>query len=225
MENEKKPVKSVTVKYEPKEPQKKTFGRSLKKFFKVFFGTLLVLALIAGGIIGGMHLQKSRDEAKAADEAPVITNYSISQKVVELKQLTTAQLTYHGLVEFEEGKVRFINEKAFLMTYTGKVTAGVDFSKAKITESEKQITIELPDAEIFTTGIDPNTIQFYDTKKALFNKSDKEDTVEAEKEAKADMEASMDKKELLDTAKAQAKTMVLEMFTPVVGEDVKLVVV
>ena len=223
MDNEnKKPVKSVTVKYEPK---KKGFGEAFKKFLKAFCAIILACMLLAGGIIGGIMWQRNHQETKVEEKAPILKNVSISQKVVELKQLTTAQLTYHGLVEYEEGSVRFINEKAFLMTYTGKVTAGVDFSKAKITESETQITVELPEAEIFTQAIDPNSIQYYDTKKAIFNKSDRDDSTAAQKEAYENMDASMDKKELLTTAKAQAKAMVLEMFTPVVGENVKLVVV
>ena len=201
------------------------FGEAFKKFLKVLFAIALACLLLAGGIIGGIMWQRNHQESKAEEEAPVIKNVSISQKVVDLEQLTTAQLTYHGLVEYEEGSVRFINEKAFLMTYTGKVTAGVDFSKAKITESDSQITIKLPEAEIFTKSIDPNSIQYYDTKKAIFNKSDRDDSTAAQKEAYDNMDASMDKKELLDSAKSQAKAMVLEMFTPVVGENVKLVVI
>ncbi len=221
MEPEKKPVKSVTVKYEPK---KKSFGETLKKILKVFCGLLLAGLLIVGGIFGGINYQRNKQEAKVAEEAPVIKNTAIAQKIVELKQLTTAQLTYRGLIEYKEGKVRVINKNEFLMTYTAKVTAGIDFSKANVIESDDEVIIELPKAKVLTQSIDPDSIEFYDIKKAFFNPPSREDALTAQEEAYADLDASLDKKELLETANAQAKVMVTEMFTPLLDEDVKLTV-
>lgn len=187
---------------------------------KVIIALILIIALIVGGIVGGIAIQQHREE----EVAERVDNVSISQKVVGLSQLTTAQLTYHGLVEFSEGKVRFINKKEFLMTYTAKVTAGIDFSQAEVTESINKVTIKLPAAKIQTVSIDPNSIQFYDLKKALFNQASKEDAVEAQKEADADVRSSMDKKELLETATEQAKSMITEMVTPFLADGMTLII-
>ncbi|MBP3882714.1 MAG: DUF4230 domain-containing protein [Lachnospiraceae bacterium] len=181
---------------------------------------VLVIALLGAALLGGMALQKHR-EVEAMEK---IDNTSITQKVVGLKQLTTAQLTYHGLVEFEEGKIRFINQKEFLMTYTAKVTAGVDFSQAEVKESDNQVTVKLPAAKIQTITIDPDSIEFYDIKKALFNRASKEDAIEAEKIADEDIRASMDKKELLNTATIQAREMVKEIMTPALANGMTLVI-
>ena len=204
MDNEKKPVKSVTVKYEPK---KKGFGAALKKILKILVAIILAGLLLAGGLFAGMSYQQKKIEEKTAEEAPVIKNTPISQKVVELKQLTTAQLTYQGLVEYEEGKVPFYNKNVFLMTYTAKATAGIDFSKAKITEKDNLILIELPKAEVLTTQIDLDSIKYYDIKRAKINPPSREDSLAAQKDAYEDLDASMDKKELLESATAQAKVM------------------
>lgn len=181
---------------------------------------VLVIALLGAALLGGMALQKHR-EVEAMEK---IDNTSITQKVVGLKNLTTAQLTYHGLVEYEEGKIRFINQKEFLMTYTAKVTAGVDFSQAEVKESGNQVTVKLPAAKIQTITIDPDSIEFYDIKKALFNRASKEDAIEAEKIADEDIRASMDKKELLNTATIQAREMVKEIMTPALADGMTLVI-
>lgn len=222
MDNEnKKAVKSVTVKYEPK---KKGFGAALKKFFKILAAILLAGLLIVGGLFAGMSFQKNKDEAKVAETAPVIQNTPISQKVVALKELTTAQLTYRGLVEYEEGKVPIINKNVFLMTYTARVTAGVDFSKAIITEKDEVIIIELPTAKVLTKQIDLESIEYHDVKKAKFNPPSREDAIAAQKDAYEDLDISMDKKELLDTANAQAKVMLKEMLEPFLADGVELIV-
>lgn len=191
-----------------------------KTITKALIALVLVLVLLVGGIIGGMAIQSHRE--KEAMER--IDNTSISQKVVGLNELTTAQLTYHGLVEFTEGNVRFINKKEFLMTYTAKVTAGVDFSKAEINESGKKITVKLPAARIQTITVDPDSIEFYDTKKALFNHASKEDAIEAQKEADEDIRMSMDKQELLNTATAQARQMVTDMLEAVVADGTTIII-
>ena len=187
---------------------------------KAIITLLLLIAILGGAIIGGMAIQKHR-ETEAMEK---INNTSVSQKVVGLKNLTTAQLTYHGLVEFEEGKVRFINKKEFLMIYTAKVTAGVDFSQAVIEETGKQVTVKLPPAKIQTITIDPDSIEFYDIKKALFNRASKEDAIEAEKIADEDIRSSMDKQELLNTANEQARAMVKEIMSPALADGMTLVI-
>lgn len=187
---------------------------------KVIVVLILIIAILAAALIGGMAIQKNR-EVEAMEK---IDNTSISQKVVGLKELTTAQLTYHGLVEYEEGKIRFINQKEFLMTYTAKVTAGVDFSKAEITEDGKQITVKLPQATIQAISIDQDSIEFYDLKRAIFNHASKEDAIEAEKIADEDIRASMDKQELLKTANDQARAMVKEMLTSTLADGATLVI-
>ena len=187
---------------------------------KTIIVLVLVIALLGAALLGGMAIQKHR-EVEAMEK---IDNTSISQKVVGLKQMTTAQLTYHGLVEYEEGKIRFINQKEFLMTYTAKVTAGVDFSQAEVKESGNQITVKLPAAKIQTITIDPDSIEFYDIKKALFNRVSKEDAIEAEKIADEDIRASMDKKELLNTATIQAREMVKEIMNPALADGMTLVI-
>ena len=191
-----------------------------KTLTKALISLVLVLVLLAGGIIGGMAIQSHRE--KVAMEK--IDNTSVSQKVVGLNELTTAQLTYHGLVEFSEGSVRFINKKEFLMVYTAKVTAGVDFSKAEIKESGNKITVKLPPARIQTITVDPDSIEFYDTKKAIFNHADKEDAIEAQKEADEDIRMSMDKQELLNTANAQAKKMLTDMLEAVVADGTTIII-
>ena len=110
------------------------------------------------------------------------------------------------------------------MTYTAKVTAGVDFSQAEVKESDNQVTVKLPAAKIQTITIDPDSIEFSDIKKALFNRASKEDAIEAEKIADEDIRASMDKKELLNTATIQAREMVKEIMTPALANGMTLVI-
>ena len=105
------------------------------------------------------------------------------------------------------------------MIYDARIKAGIDLSRAQTEVSGNTITITLPPAEIQDITIDPDSLEFYDEKIALFNPDNKEDTVTALQYAKEDAEKNAAQKELLETAEAQAKLAIQKLLTPLIENN------
>ena len=74
-----------------------------------------------------------------------------------------------------------------------------------------KVSVTLPKAEIQDITIDPDSLEFYDEKFALFNFQDRQDTVEALQYAKEDVTKQAEKTDLLTTAEERAKTVITEL--------------
>ena len=143
---------------------------------------------------------------------------TVAEQLERSQELATAKLSYRGLVRYEEGEIDLINKKAFTMVYDATVTAGVDLSKAKVSVSGRDVSVELPSAEVQGIEIDPDSLQFYDEKFALFNWQNRTDTAKALQVAQDDAEAKVDESKLVKTAADQAKETVETMLAPFTGE-------
>ncbi len=149
---------------------------------------------------------------------PEITGSFISDKLEVVSELTTAKLTYNGLVYYSDGSIPLLTQKSFTMTYRAQVRAGVDLSQAeiKITDSELQLT--LPAVEIQETVIDSDSIQFFDEKAAILNWGKKTDVLDGMSVAKEDVEKNVDFDSLKSEAKTQTKKLLTGLFSGIIGE-------
>ena len=184
-----------------------------------------VMILITGKVFGGVETQKKSLTTGAAEalgelvhSEPVISVKAYDMKLRALGELTTGELTYDGLVEFEEGKIPLITKHSFLMTYSSTVRAGIDFSEVRIRESGDTWVVTVPHAQIQTITIDPNSLSFYDNKKALIMGDEKEDTREALIAAEANVKEMADLDKLVRLADEQVECMVYQVLGDVSGQ-------
>ena len=141
-----------------------------------------------------------------------------AKKLEKLGELSTAQMTYTGLYTVTEGKIPFLTQKGFSMVYTAQVRAGIDVSKMEIQVTEKQVTVTLPPAEIQMLKVDPDSIQFYDEKHALFNWDKKTDVTSAIAIAESDTREKADTDGLLEQASQRAAYIVEGLLEGAVGD-------
>ena len=72
--------------------------------------TIIIVAALFGLIfVIGKMIEESRK--------PDITNTYISSKLETVSNLTTAELTYNGLIHYEEGDIPILTKKSFSMVY------------------------------------------------------------------------------------------------------------
>lgn len=151
-----------------------------------------------------------------------LPDIEVSLIVGELKsaaELTTAEISYTGVLHHEDGK--FLAKKAFFMIYRADVRAGIDFDKfneEKIAITDTTVSITLPKVEIFETNIHEDKLQMIDEKKSIFNPETKEDVQKALIEAKADLDMNLDTKALLTKATEEAKAFIEIFLRPYIGE-------
>lgn len=160
----------------------------------------MVILILAAGVAGYKICTVVYEK-----QQPQITTTYISGKIESVSELTTAQMEYKGLVVYSDGNIPFLTQKGFSMIYTAKIRAGVDISQIQSDVTDEQVRITIPDAVIQSVDVDPDSVEFYDEKYALFNWSDKEDVVDMMSLAKEDATANADASEL--TAKAKAQTI------------------
>lgn len=180
------------------------------KKIHVITAVIASIALIMVGFLGARLLDKE-DDVK-------ISAASIEEKLSKCSDLTTARLDYRGIIRYEDGDIQFINKKSFSMIYDAHIKAGIDLSQADVSVNGTKITVTIPKPEIQDIIVDPDSLEFYDEKLALFNWTKKEDTTEAMAAAKKDAEKRADQTELIEQAAEQARTVIKTLLTPVVEE-------
>jgi uncharacterized protein YneF (UPF0154 family) len=193
--------------------------RSMRRMLLTIIAILiLVMSVAVLGIFVGYKLFH-KEEKK-----PEITSAFISSKIEEVSDLTSAEMTYNGVIYYKEGDIPFITQKSYTMSYTAEIRAGIDVSEVKVNVVGDTVVVKLPETEIQSINVDPNSVNFYDESHALFNWDNKKDGVEAIKNAEADVEANADLEELKAKAKNNSKKIIEDIIRDAVDEGTEVVV-
>lgn len=181
------------------------------KKLRVLLVVLAVIAFMGVGFLG----------ARLLDQEPKVTvsATSIEEQLSKCSSLTTARLDYRGIIKYSEGEILFINKKSFSMIYDAQIKAGIDLAQASVTVTGNKILVQIPEPEIQDITINPDTLEFYDEKLALFNWTTKEDTTKAMEYAKEDASAKIIQTDLLNQAEEQAKTVIETLLLPVTEDS------
>ena len=181
--------------------------KTITKTLLFIFGCLMLLGI---GFYGGMNY--------TPPGAPTVEASALEAQIADCSELTTSKLSYTGYVQYEECHIPLITKKAFSMTYVADARAGVDLSKAKVNINDNTITVKLPKAETQVIAIDPNSLEFFDEHRALFNWQDRNDSATALEAAQADVESKIDQTALIEEADAQARLVVEDLLAPFTEE-------
>ncbi len=179
---------------------------------------IVVLSMILGVIIyelnfGDRFTKEIIITEKTEDDTPkVVSTEYINHKLEGMGQLVTQKMAYTGLYTVTEGKIPFITKKGFSMVYEAEVEARIDFSKIEFTSDESGIKFIIPHSELQTPVIDPDSIQFFDEKRAVFNWQKKEDAVDAQAAAREDVMKKYDFTDMLKNADEHAVLLLKTIF-------------
>lgn len=188
----------------------------------------MILTLVASSVFGspGREVRTFTNVETASNDVveQEVTIEYISKKLENISELATAEMVYNNLYTVSEGKIPFITKKGFSMVYTATVKAGIDASLIDIDITEDEVKVIIPESQIQYIHVEPDSIQFYDEKKALFNWNEKEDVTAAISTAEKDAEEKADTDGLKKRANEEAKYIVKGILERSVG-DKELVVV
>ena len=182
---------------------------------KPFFYFLIMLVIAGLALYAGIKFKESQYRKKE----PKLTREFISGKIREVSDLIAAELIYNGMLKITQGDIPFITEKGFTMTYSANVRASIDISKIAIEIDGNNVSIVLPESDIHSVDVDPDSINFYDTKYALFNWAEKADVVQAIKTAKEDAETHADIELLKKKAEKNARKVLSEVLSSSLEAD------
>ena len=181
-------------------------GDKRSLFALIFIVFLIALAIVVTVLISRSVYEKKLQKAEEA--APKVTAMTVSQKLERISELATEKLLYHGYIHHEEGTIPFINKKSYIMTYDAEVKAGVLVDEIEVTEEGDKIIVTIPNAKILSVYVDPESVEFFDERFAIFNWDSKQDGVDAIAEAEQNVRDNADMDSLLAEAYKNAKEII-----------------
>ena len=155
-----------------------------------------------------------------------ITSDLLASRIASAKKLITTEYHYTNMGamenhnEFYGWKVPF-TRKSFIISYEGVIYAGVNVDETDIKIKDKEIIIDLPDAEILSHEIKEDSVTIFDERTSLFNPIQIEDYTSFSSDQKKVMEGKVISNGLLDTAEKNTKEAIKEllMLSPDIAES------
>ena len=179
---------------------------TLGKTKKAIGGVIAILLVCVVIFFAGAFFGNRQSE-------PVITSTALTQQLQEVNDLAVLEYNYTKVGEFENsltlnGWSIPLTKKSFLLTYAGKLTAGVSMEDAKVNVSNSTITVTLPEVEILSNVIDEESIEVYDEKKNIFNPISIEDYTAFATQQKAAVEEEAIENGLLSEAATKTQSAI-----------------
>lgn len=148
---------------------------------------------------------------------PEITGTFVSEKLEDCSELSSAELTYRGMVGFQDGDIPFLTQKAFSMLYTAEIRAGVDLGEAQVSVNDAELRIDLPAVKVQTLTILPDSLEVIDQQRALLNWTNRDDMIAAMQYAEEDAQAHADIEGLMARATEQTERLINGLFEGFIG--------
>lgn len=192
---------------------------------------LVLVILLCGGLVYGFSVISSINQKVSTAIQPVIDlNNGLSTQIADilhptptirpdpvsiihaispLARLETIQYSVEKVItaETNQGLLKDLIGEKMLFVAHGQVIAGVDLARinlSNLTDSNGQITIDLPDAEIFNTVLDNQKSYIYDWQTGFFTKGDPQLETSVRQAAEKEIESAALKDGILSQASQNA---------------------
>lgn len=153
----------------------------------------------------------------ASSSEPKISSTGLSQQLQEIEELATMSYNYTKVGKFSNN-LTFngwdipLTQKSFLITYDGKLKAGVKMDKIEVAINNNIITVSIPE-------IDESSIEVYDETKNVFNPISVNDyTTFAKKQKEAVAEEAIENG-LLSEAATKTQSTIKKYLNAIPGID------
>jgi len=197
----------------------------LKKIIACAAGLFIIAAaygIFANNIddettVNGEHL--GTQHVEVSDEISINTK-TLKDYVAKTEKLITCEYYYSEIGDYEKSKpflnfkLPFTTDKT-LYTYSGKISAGINLKDLDfdVNASRKTITVKYPPVQILAHDMDQG-FEFYDIKKAVFNRSDFNDFEEFRVTMKKQVEEKlMARDDFIKDAQDNAETIMEGLLT------------
>lgn len=224
----------------------------MEKTKKIAYGVVcavmvIVILWLFTGMLFGSSDKKKTDTTEVVRPTPLVTQVVVEKEVekfVEVEKVITSETIAEGLNDmgfliteeyyftmvesYEKTKslFRFITTKSnFLYSYDGELYAGVDFENVTVDKNEENmvITIGIPKAEVQSVTIDKNSFKGYEEKEGWGNELTMEDFNKSLLELENAAKSRAIDRGVLDRADENAKEVIGNFVTSLVGEDYEVV--
>lgn len=147
------------------------------------------------------------------EESTRMTSDLLSQQIQSISELATVEYSYTNMGKFENQatfygwKVPFTT-KSFIISYDGKIKAGIDMSLVDVNIDGNTIQIDIPEAKILSHEIDETSIEVFDETHNIFNQISITDYNQFAIDQKESMEEKVIEKGLIEEAQDKAESTI-----------------
>lgn len=204
------------------------FGAEFWRMVALVLLLVILLIIIIVQAISYFKLKKEKEELASIPAIVVsnnnentetvvkkytITNEYLKTTLEKIGELATSKGYVQGVLFVEDGNVAILTKNSYSMIYTAEITAGIDISEIEFEITDTKVIVTLPSAKILNRYIDPNSIQFYDIKKSIFNPVEYSDSIDGLKLAENDLDQKYNTIEILNAADKQAEELIDTMLS------------
>ena len=139
----------------------------------------------------------------AVSGPPTVTHEVVVERMREVAKLVASELTLRDVVTYEQ--TRLGSTKRTLLVVTGKVSAGINLTRAeaRVDQEKKLITVTLPPAEIIS--VDVTNVTTYDERAGLWNPFTTDDRDEIQRRTRAQLVTAAEQSGILSHANQSAE--------------------
>ncbi len=202
----------------------------------------LVLAATAGVVVGYLRSRPAAPLPAAAAAPEVVVREKEVEKIIEVEKEITAEIIedelkdvglliteeyyFTEVVSYTSNKTLWhfdipFTESAYLASYEGVVTAGVDFSMIGVQKNDEtsSIVVSIPAAVILNVDIDPESFILYEEKTGLGNPVSVRDFNDSLVELENTARLKARERGVLDQADENARRMIRSLITGLVDSS------
>lgn len=206
-------------------------SKNKKDAIRLLLITLGVLIITAVGVGASIYVKNESGELvkKTVASADENTPESIIEgKVRRLGLVETVSTTYTHVSTMSESKQWFGisipgSSNTFVITVEGKITVGVDMSKATVSYDEEkgEYKVKLPRAQVMSNELDDDSWKYFDEKSDTFKSLSVDDTDDAYTQVESKEEEKAIDNGILDEAQRIAGALVISYLSgiDVVGDN------
>lgn len=190
-------------------------GRRVRRGLAALAGLLVVVCLC----FGAGALWAARGKAPPEIDADLLTN-----RMQQAQELVTVKYFYTNMGKFEESSNFYgwripFSSKSFIVSYDGKISAGVDLGRASVKKEGAQVVVTLPQPEILSHEIDQESLKVYDESRNIFNQISVEDYAQFSVDQQQVMEQKALEGGLLEEAKGAAERALTGLLAALAPEE------
>ncbi len=195
----------------------------------IFFGALLAVVLaVAFWAFAGLGLVELGRMMRGGKIHITIDEPTVIRQIQALQRLESVSYKMDKIIVGErENPIlpKFLAGDRLLLVVHGEVIAGVDLSKLKSSDvvvHDRNVSIRLPQAEIFTTRLDNSKTRVYSRDTGLFSTPDPNLEGEVRQEAERQLQAAALQDGILKTADDNARQTITNLMTGLGFEHVEV---
>lgn len=187
----------------------------MKKAGKKVLIIILIILVIGLAVVVYWQFKHPAEKIFTVEKEIELTGDTIKWGLKDIGKLVTQEYYFTHVEKFESDRTYKdialpLTNTSFVYSFDGTITAGIDFEKVEVEKDDdkKTVTVKLPEVEIMSAEVDPESRVIYEEKNNILNPIDLESVLVSFEDMIKDEKEKAVERGVLDKAADNAKILV-----------------